>query len=121
MDTLTLKNLRFEAYHGFYEKERRQGNQFEVDLTFTADLRQAGKSDCLEDTIDYQRAAKIVQEVMEGPSRKLIETLARQIGDQLFESFPQAEQLQVAVRKVSPPLNVETAYSETRMSWQRSS
>lgn len=120
MDTLTLKNLFFEAYHGFYEEERQQGNRFEVDLTFTADLRRAGESDRLEDTIDYQKAADIVQEVMEGPSQKLIETLTKQIGDQLFESFPQADQLQVAVRKLSPPLNIETAYSETRMSWQRS-
>lgn len=121
MDTLTLKNLCFEAGHGLYEEERRQGNSFEVDLIFTADLRQAGESDRLEDTIDYQEAAAIVRRVMEGPSRKLIETLAKQMGDQLFESFPQAERLQVAVRKLGPPLNVETAYSETRMSWQRSS
>lgn len=121
MDTLTLKSLRFEAYHGFYKEERQQGNHFEVDLTFSTDLRPAGKSDCLEDTIDYQKAADIVRQVMEGPSRKLIETLTEQIGDRLFDSFPQAEQLQVAVRKLHPPLDTETAYSETRMSWQRSS
>lgn len=120
MATLTLKSLCFEAYHGFYEEERRQGNRFEVDLTFTADLRQAGDSDRLEDTIDYQKAADIVQKVMEGPSQKLIESLTKRIGDHLFESFPEAERLQVAVRKLMPPLDVETAYSETRMSWQRS-
>lgn len=120
MATLTLKSLYFEACHGFYEEERRRGNRFEVDLTFTADLRQAGDSDRLEDTIDYQKAAAIVQKVMEGPSQKLIETLAKRIGDLLFESFPEAKQLQVAVRKLAPPLDVETAYSETRMSWQRS-
>lgn len=120
MDSLILKNIRFEAPHGYYEKERREGNRFEVDLIFTADLRQAGENDRLEDTIDYQRAAEIVRGVMEGPSRKLIETLARHIGDQLFATFPQAEQLQVAVRKINPPLPAKTAYSETRMSWQRS-
>jgi len=120
MDTLTLKDLRFEASHGVYGEERRQGNQFQVDLIFSVDLREAGESDQLADTIDYQKAAAVVRKVMEGPSRRLIETLTRQIGDQLFELFPQAEQLQVSVRKLSPPLSMETAYSETSMSWQRS-
>jgi dihydroneopterin aldolase len=120
MDTLTLKKLHFTAYHGFYEEERRKGNDFEVDLTFVGDLKSAGESDQLEDTIDYQQAEQIVKEVMEGPSRKLIETLAKNIGDQLFSRLEQAHSLQVAVRKLSPPLDVETAYSEIQMTWQRS-
>lgn len=120
MDTLTLKGLSFKGYHGFYEHERREGNDFEVDLVISADLRSAGRSDRLEETIDYQKVVAIVQEVMEGPSRKLIETLTRLIGDRLFEAFPEAAGLEVAVRKLHPPLDVETTYSETRMSWQRS-
>ncbi|SMO60695.1 dihydroneopterin aldolase [Fodinibius sediminis] len=121
MDTLTLKSLSFKAFHGYYEEERQQGNHFEIDLVFRTNLRPAGKSDRLEDTIDYQKATDIVREVMEGPSQKLIETLTKHIGDRLFAAFPRAEQLEVAVRKLAPPLDIETTYSETRMSWQRSS
>lgn len=120
MDTLILKKLCFTAYHGFYEEERRKGNKFEVDLIFSANLRTAGESDRLEDTIDYQQVVQSVQSIMEGPSKKLIETLTKRIGDQLFDRFQQARELQVAVRKLNPPLDVETAYSETRMVWQRS-
>lgn len=120
MDTLTLKTLRFTAYHGFYEEERQKGNNFEVDLVFSTDLRTAGDSDRLEDTIDYQQVVQTVQAIMEGPSQKLIETLTKRIGDQLFARFRQAREIQVAVRKLTPPLDVETAYTETRMTWQRS-
>ncbi|MCW9707466.1 dihydroneopterin aldolase [Fodinibius salsisoli] len=120
MDTLTLKKLHFTAYHGFYEKERQEGNEFEVDLVFSAYLKTAGESDQLDDTIDYQQVVQIVQDIMEGPPQKLIETLTKRIGDQLFERFEQAQTLEVAVRKLNPPLDVETAYSETRMTWQRS-
>lgn len=119
MNTLTLKSLRYHARHGFYEKERREGNDFEVDLVFHADLRQAGESDALAHTVDYQEAEEMVRSVMEGPSVKLIETLAVRIGESLFEAFAHVQQIEVAVRKLQPPLPTETAYSEVRMTWQR--
>ncbi|WP_441001019.1 dihydroneopterin aldolase [Fodinibius sp. SL11] len=119
METLTLKSLRFKGYHGYYEKERQQGNDFEVDIIFSADLRKAGDSDQLDDTIDYQEVLSIVKEVMHGPSQKLIETLAKRIGDQLFGQFSQVQSIEVSVRKLHPPLDIETAYSEITMQWQR--
>lgn len=119
METLTLKGLSFRAYHGYHEWERQEGNDFEVDLTFTAKFRGAGESDRLDDTVDYQQAAQIVASVMDGPSVKLIETLAKRIGDTLFETFSQVHSLEVAVRKLQPPLDIETTHSEIRMSWQR--
>lgn len=119
METLTIKSLQFHAYHGYYEKERSDGNDFEVDLIFRGDMRSAGDSDDLQDTIDYQEVLNIVASVMEGPSCKLIETLAKQIGDQLFDHFEEARELEVAVRKLHPPLDTKTAYSEIRMQWPK--
>lgn len=119
MEILTLKNLSFRAFHGYYEEERRDGNDFEVDLVFTADLRKAGDSDDLNDTVDYQEVLETVESVMKGPSVKLIETLAKHIGDQLFENFPDVGKLKVVIRKLRPQLEIETAYSEICMTWQR--
>jgi dihydroneopterin aldolase len=119
METLTLKSLRFKGYHGYYEEERRQGNDFEVDIIFTANLRKAGETDQLEDTIDYQQVLATIKEVMEGPSLKLIETLAKKMGERLFDQFTSVASLKVSVRKLHPPLDVETAYSEITMQWQR--
>lgn len=119
MATLTLKSLRFKGYHGYYEEEREQGNDFEVDITFSADLLRAGATDQLDHTIDYQDVVSTVKEVMHGPSLKLIEALAKRIGDRLFNQFPKVETLTVSVRKLNPPLDVETAFSEIQMQWQR--
>lgn len=119
METLTLKSLRFKGYHGYYEEEREQGNDFEIDIMFSADLRRAGTTDQLDHTIDYQEILAIVKEVMHGKSLHLIETLTKKIGDQLFKQFPRVESLKVSVRKLDPPLDVETAYSEITMQWQR--
>lgn len=119
METLTLKSLRFKGYHGYYEEEREQGNDFEVDIIFSADLRKAGDTDQLEDTIDYQEVLAVIKNIMNGSPLKLIETLAKRIGDQLFDQFTSVASLEVSVRKLTPPLDVETAYSEVTMQWQR--
>lgn len=119
MNRLTLKGLNFTAPHGYYEEERRDGNDFEVDLVFTADLREAGQTDDLGQTINYQKAEELVRSVMEGPSVKLIETLTLKIGESVFEAFPKLQKLEVAVRKLNPPLSTKCEYSEVRMTWQR--
>lgn len=119
MDSLTLKGLSYRARHGYYEQERIEGNDFEVDLIFHADLSEAAESDDLGKTIDYQKAEEQVRAVMEGPSVKLIETLARHIGEELFREFEEVQKLEVKVRKLNPPLPTKTKYSEVRVTWQR--
>lgn len=119
MDTLTLKGLSFRGPHGYYAEERERGNNFEVDLVLSADFRKAGATDDLADTVDYQEIVGIARSVMEGPPVHLIETLARRIGDRLFDEFEEIQSLVVAVRKLAPPLDTEAEYSEIRMTWQR--
>ncbi len=119
MDVLTLSGLKFHARHGYYEHERTEGNEFEVDLTFHADLSKAGATDDLSRTIDYQKAETIVRDVMEGPSVKLIETLATKIGTQLFQQLPEVQQIEVCVRKLNPPLQTETNYAQIVRTWKR--
>lgn len=118
---LIIKSLKYRSQHGFYEEERRDGNDFEVDLIFDLDLRKAGRSDDLAQTLNYEEAEATVREVMEGPSRKLIETLVLNIGERLFGKFPEVQHLKVSVRKLNPPLKAETNYSEVTMTWQRQS
>ena len=119
MDVLTLSGLKFHARHGYYEHERTEGNEFEVDLIFHADLSEAGASDDLSQTIDYQKAENIVRDVMGGPSVKLIETLASKIGEQLFQQFTNVAKIEVRVRKLNPPLQTETNYAQIVRTWKR--
>lgn len=119
MDTLVLKGLRFRGLHGFYEFEQKDGNDFEVDITFRLSLQKAGATDNLKHTIDYQTVYQIVESVMLGPSVKLIEHLAYNIGEQLTDKF-ECNRLTVTLRKLAPPIeNAELLYSEVSMSWPR--
>tara|TARA_R110002096_G_scaffold303080_11_gene498104 strand:- start:9567 stop:9923 length:357 start_codon:yes stop_codon:yes gene_type:complete len=118
MDTLTLKSMSFHALHGYFEEEKEIGNDFEVDLEFALSLLEAAENDDLTKTIDYSKAREIVTEVMNGPSLHLIETLCFKIGEELFSSFS-PQNLQVKVRKLNPPMDGETLYSEVCMQWPR--
>jgi len=119
MDVLTLAGLQYHAHHGYHAEERKEGNSFEVDLTFYADLEAAGASDELTHTIDYQQAEETVRGVMEGPSQKLIETLATKMGDRLFNQFKIAQKLTVCVRKITPPLETKAAHAQIVRTWKR--
>ncbi len=119
MDVLTLKGLQYDAPHGYYEKERIEGNKFEVDLILYANLEEAGQTDDLSQTIDYEKAEQIVSRVMEGSSVKLIETLTAKIGGRLFKEFNVAKKLTVRVRKLHPPISTPAEYSEVERRWSR--
>ncbi|MEQ9308129.1 MAG: dihydroneopterin aldolase [Balneolaceae bacterium] len=119
MDKLVLKGLKFRALHGYFENERLDGNDFEVDVTFSISLSEAGKTDDLSKTIDYSKAREIIASVMEGDSKKLIETLTFLIGQKLYTYFADAESIEVSVRKFNPPMPGETKYSEVTMKWPR--
>lgn len=119
MDTIILNSLQYQGKHGYYEQERAEGNDFEVDLIFGLDLSAAAAADDLDATLDYQAAEHIVKKIMHGPSVRLIETLTQRIGEKLFDTFPAAQKLEVRVRKMNPPLETETRYSEVTMTWQR--
>jgi dihydroneopterin aldolase len=120
MGTITLKSLTYHGLHGYYKEERREGNRFEVDLHFKLPLNQAGATDELWKTVDYQEAEEIVRKIMEGESVKLIETLATRIGDTIFETFAQVRELEVVVRKLHPPIETECEYAQVRLTWKRS-
>ena len=119
MDKLFLKGFKFRGFHGVFEQERIDGNDFEVDLTFFLSLQEAANTDDLSKTIDYSKAREIVSFVMNGESKKLIETLTLQIGEELYATFSTVDSLKVSVRKLKPPMPGETEYSEVTMSWPR--
>lgn len=119
MDILTIKSLRITGHHGVYEEERKRETLFEVDLIFYGNFKTAGKSDDLSDTLNYEDAEALTEQILKGPSRNLIESLCMEIGETLFQKFSDIKRLEVALRKQSPALNNPVEYSEIRMSWQR--
>jgi len=51
-DRLLLEGMEFYGYHGDIDAERALGGRYRVDVAVSADLRAAGRSDSLTDTLD---------------------------------------------------------------------
>lgn len=52
-DKLMLRGLKFHGFHGVKPEERKLGQKFLIDVDAWMDLRTAGKTDCLSDTVSY--------------------------------------------------------------------
>ncbi len=117
MSKLILKGLSFTALHGYFDKEKTHGNTFEVDVTFYLKPNQAGDTDRLEDTLDYNAAYKTIESVMHGQQVNLIETLAVNIAHKLYEEFDLAKKIEVSVKKFNPDLGGPCHYSEIITTW----
>jgi len=66
-------------------EERERPQEFKVDIEVDCDLSEPGKTDRIEDSVDYRQIQVIAKEVIEGESRKLLETLAARIADRVLE------------------------------------
>ena len=102
-DKIILSGMVFYGFHGANSEEKELGQRFIVDLEIEYDLRAAGESDNLADTINYSRFYRAVKEVMEGPSLNLLETVAQRIASNILERFP-VESAMVRLKKPEVPI-----------------
>jgi dihydroneopterin aldolase len=103
MAKIILENMEFHAFHGCLEHEQQLGNTFIVSVSMELDTTQAGESDDLAHTLNYQLVYDVIRGQMEIPS-KLIEHAGQRILDSLFTDFPQIHSLDVHLSKLNPPL-----------------
>ncbi|BCJ53639.1 7,8-dihydroneopterin aldolase [Actinoplanes sp. NBRC 14428] len=75
-DRITLRGLRVRGNHGVFDFERRDGQDFVVDVELELDLAKAAASDHVDDTVHYGELAGRLAETIAGEPVNLIETLA---------------------------------------------
>ncbi|HSU79827.1 MAG TPA: dihydroneopterin aldolase [Candidatus Angelobacter sp.] len=104
MDKIYLNNLAFYGYHGVLPEETRLGQRFNVNLVLESDLSKAGNTDDLKDTVNYAAVYDCVRGVVEGPPRKLLESVAETLADTLLQEFPLIHSCIIKVIKPDPPI-----------------
>ena len=102
-DRITLTGLRVRGYHGVFDHEKRDGQDFLVDVTAWLDLTAAAASDDLAQTLHYGELAERVAAIVGGDSRDLIETVAGDVADDVLAD-ERVRAVEVTVHKPSAPI-----------------
>ncbi|CAM8971474.1 unnamed protein product [Rhodiola kirilowii] len=98
-DKLILRGLKFHGFHGVKPEEKTLGQKFLIDIDAWMDLRQAGETDCLDDTISYTSIYRIAKDVVEGTPQNLLESVAHLIASTTLTEFPKVSAVRVKVMK----------------------
>ena len=93
---IELAGIRLHGHHGALEDERERGQTFLFDVEL--EVGERGRSDRIEDAVDYRDVVACVREVSDAQTYHLLEALAGALADELAKRFP-VETVFVRVRK----------------------
>lgn len=113
-DTIEIRGLRATGVHGVLPEERERAQPFEVDLDLSLDLRKAGGSDDLADTVDYGVLTEAVGACVTGESYALLERLAERIAE-IAMADARVTEVAVTVKKLEPPVDAEVDHVAVRI------
>lgn len=102
-DVIHLRGLEFYAYHGVMPEEQVLGQRFVIDMDLYADLRQAGSSDQVGDTIHYGEVYQVIKDCVTGEKHQLLEHLAQDLAQRVLEQFS-CVSVRVEVHKPQAPI-----------------
>ena len=108
IDEITLTGVRAFGYHGVFDDERRDGQEFVVDVTLYVSTARAAASDDVSDTVHYGEVAERIVELVGRDPLNLIEGVAARIADDLL-TWDGVKMVAVTIHKPHAPITVPFA------------
>lgn len=106
MDQILIKNLTVFANHGVFEAEAVLGQKFVVSAVLDVDMRQPGRTDCLENTVHYGLVSQEIVKFMTEHRFALLEACAHQLAEHLLLTFPLIETIELEIDKPWAPVHL---------------
>ena len=103
MDCIRIINLKIPARHGVYDFEKDKDKLFELDAELFLDLTIPGKSDQLEDSVNYAEVVEFITDIFILKDRNLIESVAEDISNKLLLKYP-LKRVIIKIRKPHAPI-----------------
>jgi dihydroneopterin aldolase len=104
-DRIVLTGLRVRGHHGVLPQERRDGQDFVVDVVLHLDLRDAAAADDVTRTVHYGELAEQLAAVVAGEPVDLLETLAARLAEVCLQ-HTRVDRVEVTVHKPQAPIAV---------------
>lgn len=108
-DKIILTGIEVFGRHGCSDEEQTLGQYFKVDVELDTDLSKAGRSDNIGDTVNYAKVLFLIEEIVAGSPRRLIETVAENIAAEILNRFDKVTRVKVILHKPNAPLPVKYA------------
>ncbi|QXM07177.1 dihydroneopterin aldolase [Crassaminicella indica] len=104
MDKIIMKNLSFYGYHGAMHEENILGQKFFIDIELYVELKKAGMTDNVKDTVHYGEAYSLIRDIVTNKKFHLIEALAENIAGEILKAFPLVQEINVIIKKPEAPV-----------------
>jgi len=118
-DQIVITGIRGIGHHGVLDFERRDGQEFIVDVSLDVDMSTSSSSDDLDDTVNYATVAEAVHALIVGEPVDLIETLAERVA-QACLAHSSVTRVAVTVHKPHAPIPVPFDDVEIRITREQS-
>lgn len=112
--TVALKDVKCFAQHGYYPEEQLTGGHFMVDMTVT--FIHKGDTEDLAQTVNYEQLNTIILETMKD-TQKMLETVVRNMIDQLVQQFPFIGSAEVSIKKLNLPMQGQIGHSLVKLNY----
>ena len=106
MDQIIIDGLEIFANHGVFPEENRLGQKFVVSVILYLDTRRAGKSDDLEQSVNYGEVSQRITDFIQNHTYQLIETVAEKTAEDLLLHYSMVQKVQFRIEKPWAPVGL---------------
>lgn len=104
MDEIRIRGLNVFAYHGVYEQEQENGQNFIVNATLFTDTRNAGNQDEIDCTVDYGTVCLFIKQYMLKFRKNLLEAITNSMAREILVRFPGVKEIELEIVKPDAPI-----------------
>ncbi len=121
MDKIIINDLETFGYHGVFEEEAFLGQKFIITAVLYLSTRKAGKTDDLQESLDYGVACQLIKKIVKTERYQLIERLAEEIAEQLLLTFSLLQSVEITVKKPWAPvlMSMDTVAVNIKRGWHK--
>ena len=101
MLTIHLHSLIFRSFHGMFKEEKILGNDFEVNMDVSFEVKE--KITRLQQSVDYVSLHALIKEVMDQPT-PLLETVVQELAERVRLFDEKIKAVSISIKKLNPPI-----------------
>jgi dihydroneopterin aldolase/2-amino-4-hydroxy-6-hydroxymethyldihydropteridine diphosphokinase len=105
-DFIKITGLKVFAHHGVLEEEKKNGQDFFLNVRLFYDMKAPGQSDDLEKAVNYADVCAFLTDVFSGTAYDLIEAAAEHLCTEVLLHYPPVQEVELELCKPHAPIGL---------------